>query len=408
MKILYIVPFVPWPLRVRSYNLIPRLAKKHEIYLVCVPSEPLHKEQESYLERFCKQVVYVPHGKLHAVVQCALAVPTKTPLRMAYCKSNDASTAVRRLLEDVNPDVIYVERWRPLQYIPTDTTVPVMCDPTDSMTLYNSRLSREGAWWERLIGRMEYRRFLDYESRLVQRADISAFCSQLDLDCVQKRAPGARCELVPNGVDCEKFYYKRNGEEQANRVVFTGNLKYRPNWHALRFFLRDILPLIRAQVPETTFLVAGNGAAHFLAESGGEVGFEAIDFVPDLRPYLASAVVSVAPLTVGSGVSNKLLEGFATGTAVVATSLACGDLPVKSGEHLLIGDNVRQFATHVIALLKDHELRSRLARNARLLVEELYDWEIVTRKMETLMSELVLRRAGTAAEKLDAPVQLQG
>ena len=36
MRILYIVPFVPWPLRVRSYNLIPRLAGEHEIYLLCL------------------------------------------------------------------------------------------------------------------------------------------------------------------------------------------------------------------------------------------------------------------------------------------------------------------------------------------------------------------------------------
>lgn len=395
MKILYILPFVPWPVRVRSYNLIPRLARKHEIHLLCVSSMKPNRDQKAYLESYCKQVVHVAHGRPQAVFQCLAALPTKTPLRMAYGKSDAARSMVGQLIEGVNPDVIYVERWRALQYLPEETSTPVLCDPTDSMTLYNRRLMRQGSWWERFIGWIEHRRFFDYEPMLARRADISVFCSSVDMECVKKRAAQARCELVPNGVDCEKFYFKRDGEEQANTLVFTGNLKYRPNWHALTFFLREIFPLIRAEMPETRFLVVGNGASQHVAASGGderEGKVKAIDFVADLRPYIASAVVSVAPLTVGAGVSNKLLEGFATGTAVVATPLACSGLPAKSGEHLLIANNARQFAAQVIALLKDHKLRSRLALNARRLVEEKYDWEIVAAGMEQLLLEVAQRR----------------
>jgi len=394
MKILYIVPFVPWPLRVRSYNLLPRLAKKHEISLVCISSTPPTEEQREFLERCCRKVVHVAHGRLRAVVQCAAALPTRAPLRMAYCGSRTASNVVREMLDETKPDVIYVERWRPLQYVPEEIEVPVMCDPTDSMTLYNSRLRREGLWWERVVGSLEYRRFSEYEGKLARRVDVSVFCSRLDMECVRNQAPDIRCEIVPNGVDCKKYFFKEETEEEPGTLAFTGNFKYRPNIHAAKYFLEDIYPRIQRSVPEVKVVAVGNGAETELANYRKRAGVKIVDFVPDLRPYVARAAVAVAPLTVGAGVTNKLAEAFAVGTPMVSTPLACGDLPVKDGDHLLIGRNAKEFADNVVTLLRDRVLRTQVAVRARRFVEN-YDWEIVSRKMDELLEETVARKTGS-------------
>ncbi len=385
MKILYIVPFVPWQIKVRSFNLIPRLAKNHEIYLACVSSAEPTAEQKEWMNRHCKRVVHVRHSAWKGMLQAALAVPTRTPMRMAYCRSTVAQEAVKRLYQEAQPDVVYVERWRGLEFLPKETTAPLVCDPTDSMTLYNRRLMEAGAWWERLVGLQEHRKFVKYEGKLARRADVCVFCSQVDMDMVKKQAPEMRYEIVPNGVDCKKYYFKEASEEESGVIVFTGSFKYRPNCHAAKFFLKEIFPRIRKEVPEAKFMAVGNGASKALQEHQGEAGFEAVDFVPDLRPYVAKAAVAVAPLSVGAGVSNKLGEGFAVGTPVVATPLACGDLPVKHGEHLLIGRNAEEFAEHVVRLLKDAELRKQMALCARRFVEKAYDWEIVSKKMEGVM-----------------------
>jgi len=403
MKIMYIVPFVPRQVKVRSFNLIPRLARRHQIHLVCVSSEAPSEAQRRYLEQHCESVTAIPHSRWRAIWQCAAALPTKTPMRIAYCESQAASKAVADLLRVAEPDVIYVERWRALQYVPRDAAAPVVCDPTDSMTLYNGRLSKTGASWERIVGWEEHRRFLRYEGTLARQADVSVFCSRLDMECVKEQASEARYELVPNGVDCEKLFFKDASEEEPATVVFTGNLKYRPNRHAVEFFLEKTFPLVRRQVPQAKFVAVGNGAEKALQRYRGTPGFEAIGFVPELRPYLARATVAVAPLTVGSGVSNKLGEGFAVGTPVVATPLACGDLPVRDGEHLLIARETPQFADRVIELLKDARLRRAIAARARRLVQEQYDWEIVSRKMETLMCELATFKGGIAAEEVQTP-----
>lgn len=387
MKILYIVPFVPWEIKVRSFNLIPRLARRHEIHLVCVSSAVPTVAQQEWLNTYCHSITHIPHSKLRGALQGALALPSKTPLRMAYAESKAANHAVRRACDHLRPDVIYVERWRALQFVPKDIEIPLVCDPTDSMTLYNRRLMDAGVWWEKVLGWEEHTKFARYEGGLARRASVVVFCSQLDRDAVKQQAPEVSYELIPNGVDCGKYFFKEPSEERAEQIVFTGSLKYRPNCHAVEYFLKHVFPIVRSAVPSANFIVVGNGASAALARFAGIPKVEVVGFVPDLRPYLAKAAVSVAPLTVGAGVSNKLGEGFAVGTPVVATPLSCGDLPVTNGRELFIGHDAQEFASKVIELLTHVPLRREIARRARAFIEQ-YDWDVVSAKMEQVFERL--------------------
>lgn len=389
MRILYVVPFVPWPVKVRSFNLIPCLAREHEIHLVCVSSDPPNVKQREWINRHCESVSHIQHSRWKGMAHCVAALPTMTPLRMAYCASRAAQVEVSKACRRTQPDLIYVERWRALRFIPPGLRVPLVCDPTDSMTLYNQRMMKAGAWWERLLGWEEYVKFRRCEGKLARRADVTVFCSHLDMECVKEQAPEVKCELVPNGVDCRRLYLKREGDEDPATLVFTGSFKYRPNYLAAKFFLEEIFPLIQKEVPQARFLAVGNGASRALARYRGRAGFETVDFVPEMRPYLAQATVAVAPLTVGAGVSNKIVEGFAVGTPVVATRLACGDLPVIHEQHLLIADSPRQFCEHVLRLFSDAKLRTQMVLRARRVVERHYNWKIVSGKMESVFLELV-------------------
>ncbi|HWR36302.1 MAG TPA: glycosyltransferase family 4 protein [Clostridia bacterium] len=388
MRILYILPFVPWPVRVRSYNLIPRLAREHSIDLVCLATSAQDMGRLDEVRKYCASVRVCGHNKFGALARTAISLPTRRPLREAFFQSSAMRREVGDAIAQNQPDVIYVERWRALQYVPQECRVPIVCDPTDSMTLYNRRLMSAGCWWERIIGTEEYLKFRSFEPKLARRVASAVFCSNVDKESVQALAPDASCVQVANGVDCDRFYRKSEGEEDPETIFFSGAFGYRPNRHAVRYFIQHVYPLIRQERSNVRLVLVGNQASRFLLkEHRGTPGLQITDFVPELRPALASATVSIAPIVVGAGVSNKILEAFAVGTPMVATQMACGDLPVRHGEHLLLASTPREFADNTLALLSNRELRESLANAGRKLVEEQYDWEIVARHMESVLMQ---------------------
>lgn len=398
MRILYLVPHIPWPIKVRSFNIIPRLARKHQIHLAALQqSAPQRWSADNDAINCCERVDLVPHSCFRAAFRCAIEAPTPAPLRIAYCRSTGMELAVRRSLDEFRPDVIYVERWRAMQYVPPNAGVPVLCDPTDSMGLYNQRLLAVGKWWERLIAAEEYIKFIRYEPYLASRATTTVFCSEIDLQHVKRRCPQGRFAIVPNGVDCDLFFRKSADEERVNTIVFTGSFAYAPNRRAVRFFLRDIFPLIRREVPDARFVAVGNSGHKYL-DSHIVEGMEVHDFVPDLRTYLATATVAVAPMTVGSGVSNKLLEAFSVGTPMVSTRIACGDLPVSDGRHLFVADDEKIFASRVIKLMQDADLRRHVTDNAHELVTRSYNWEVVANQLEVLLERLTQKSVNLPLE----------
>lgn len=394
MRILYIAPFVPWRVRVRSRNILAHLAKRHEVAAVCMARSENEAQRADSLRSLCREIVCVRLSRYEAALRCALCLPTPVPLRIAYSFSFEMRKAIRHMIRDFSPDVLYVDRWRALPNVPVNVRVPVICDPTDSMLLYNTRLIRAGAWWERLLGLEEAVKFLWYERRLAARASSVVFCSRLDLEVARGKNRSPHYEVIPNGVDCQKFFFKgATAEEESNRIVFTGNFGYPPNRRSMLFFLKNVLPLVRNQFPSVRLAVVGNEVER-LGDLLGSPGVEGMGFVPDLRSHIARAAISVVPIRVGAGVPNKLLEAFATGTAVVATPMACGDLPVQHGEHLLLADAARDFADATVRLLRNPELRLQLAFRARRLVETQYSLQAMSQKLEEILLRTIRSEPG--------------
>ncbi|MCB0241298.1 MAG: glycosyltransferase, partial [Anaerolineae bacterium] len=182
-----------------------------------------------------------------------------------------------------------------------------------------------------------------------------------------------RVETVPNGVDCA---YNRPGIAPVTpgSLVFNGSLTYDANYDAMQVFLSSVWPQLRQEIPSISLTITGSVAGVDLAGLALDSGVSLSGFVEDVRPLVAGAAVCVAPIRQGGGTRLKILEAMALGTPVVATSKAAEGLNVNAGEHLLIGDTAMEFASCVLRLLRDDELRARLARNARQLVEETYEW----------------------------------
>jgi glycosyltransferase involved in cell wall biosynthesis len=187
--------------------------------------------------------------------------------------------------------------------------------------------------------------------------------------------------VVPNGV-IARDYSGVTAAPQPDTLIFTGALRYRPNYDAMRWFIAEVWPQVRRVRPMARLFITGDHAGLALPDADG---IECTGFVDDIRPLLSSARLAVAPIFAGGGTRLKILEAMAAGTPVVATAKGAEGIDAASGEELLLADDAVSFAAQVVALLGDEGLRARLSQAARRLVAERYDWAIIGPRFESLV-----------------------
>jgi glycosyltransferase involved in cell wall biosynthesis len=190
---------------------------------------------------------------------------------------------------------------------------------------------------------------------------------------------------VPNAVDTERFRPARRAGRNGKRILLTGAMRSWANREAARFFVERVLPVIQRGCGKVTFEVVGDGADRLALGAAGSVVLTG--FVQDLSPYYRTCDVFVCPLTVGTGVKNKLLEAMASGCAIVTTSVGAEGLGVTDRHELLIADSPAEFASAVQLLLADTRLRQRLGANARRLAEQRFSSARTTERVLAALSE---------------------
>jgi len=203
-------------------------------------------------------------------------------------------------------------------------------------------------------------------------------------------APTARLELLYNGIDLEQFTPDENRRPDPDRIIYTGNLSYFPNADGIRYFVAEILPLIRREVPSVKLQIVGKDPPARVRNLASE-SVKVTGFVPDIRAeYLASAV-AIAPVRFGAGTLNKVLEPMALGVPVVSTPIGAEGLPFESGTHLMLAGSPEDFARGVVSLLKDPALRRKLSANGMEIVRSNYGWGAVAGTLEDVYSTLLHR-----------------
>jgi glycosyltransferase involved in cell wall biosynthesis len=249
-------------------------------------------------------------------------------------------------------------------------------------TSQNSSLARLRTW-------VSWQKAHQYETCLFRKFQACTVVSPTELDHVAAMVSAANCrvEVVPNGVDCQ---HNRPGLVQLvpNTLVFNGSLTYSANYEAMRFFLAEIYPLIRHQVPGVAVTITGSISDVNLPGLRLDENVRFSGYVEDVRPLVAGAWACVVPICQGGGTRLKILEAMALGTPVVATSKGAEGLDVVDGEHILLADDPGSFASRALQLLNDPELRQRLAANARRLVEQRYDWAQIGQQFVALVEQV--------------------
>ncbi|MBT4519885.1 MAG: glycosyltransferase family 4 protein [Halieaceae bacterium] len=189
---------------------------------------------------------------------------------------------------------------------------------------------------------------------------------------------------IPNTVSSSVLVDSRRVDD-IFRMLFVGNLDYAPNQDALFRLLRHVLPRVREQVADARLVVVGRGGDQIAAEYGSDAGVDWLGYVTDLEAQYQSASIGVVPLRVGGGSRIKILEAFAQGLPIVASSKAAQGLAVQHGRELMIADDHDAMLEAILHLTENTQQRDALVRHARRFVEREHSPAVVSRQMRSLL-----------------------
>jgi glycosyltransferase involved in cell wall biosynthesis len=231
-------------------------------------------------------------------------------------------------------------------------------------------------------------RLARYEKTAFSLVDGVVAVSADDEKALQALRPEVRTAVVPNGVDTASFVPGMR-REAGERVLFIGKLDYRPNVDAAEWFVRESWPLVRRCLPAATLDVVGRDPTTSVERLGGAEGVNVIGEVPDDRLWFQRASLLVVPMRMGSGVRLKVLQAMATATPIVSTALGMAGTNAIDGTHYLRGDTPPELASAIVTILRERELRARLASASLDLVRSRFDWRVILPRLDEFHREIV-------------------
>jgi len=390
MKLFVLLPRIPFPLekgdKLRAFNQIKQLAKHNEIVLCALNDNAKVSEQDAFraLQPYCQSITFIKISKPQIVLGLVRAFLRGLPMQCGYFFNRKAAKRIDALIAKHKPDMLFCQLLRTAEYI-RHKDIPKTIDYQDIFSYGMKRRADVASPLTRPIFNMEYHRLKRYEASIFEDFDVRTIISEPD----RKLFPHERRDdilIIPNGVDHD--YFKPQESEKKYDLVFTGNMSYAPNVNAVSYLTNEILPIVWKALPEVTLYIAGatpdpkvkKAASQRVIVSG---------WLDDIREAYAQSRVFIAPMRIGTGLQNKLLEAMSMHLPAITSPLANASLGAKPNEEILIGSNAEEMAQNIITLLTDHDKAERLAQAGYDFTNRVYDWCKATERMEEAMKAVI-------------------
>jgi len=397
MKILFLSHRIPFPPdkgdKIRAFNVVRHLAEHHEVSVAALIDDARDTRHVPQLESMVRRVL---HARIHPRLDRALALRSALlgkPISCSYFYSRSLQGRLDRLIREEAFDAIVCSSSPMAEYLFRSTrTAEVgralrVMDLIDIDSLKWAQYAQRASHWTRWIYRHEAHYLALYEQRIARDFQHLLVVSE------QERAlfPGGAVPnllSMTNGVDLDFFSpAARSGGAGEPALVFTGVMDYWPNVEGVTWFTEDVLPLIRAAVPEVRFYIVGSRPNAAVQQLARHPGVTVTGFVQDVRDYVARAAVCVVPLRIARGIQNKVLEAMAMARPVVSTSEAFEGIQAKAGSDIVVARGAQEFATSVLELLSNRPAAEEIGVRARACVEKNYAWSSTLGVLDRVLAQ---------------------
>lgn len=387
MNILFLSRWYPFPTnngsKLRVFHLLRALAAQHSVTLLSF------REQQEVVDTaapeirsLCREIHTVPWPKFNPTSGTSIAgLFNPKPRSVLDSYSPEMAEKIQQLIAQNQFDVIIASQVGTAGYGRNFQNIPALFEEVE-MGIYHEQLAQAASFKSRLRYRLTLGKQANYLRELLQYFHTCTVVSEPERELVKTAVPGYQnVEVIPNCMNLADYDQVRV-EKRPNSLIFTGSFTYHVNHQAMEWFVGEVNPLVQAQIPDVQLSITGDHANLPLPPANNVT---LTGFVDDIRSWIASSCISLAPIFMGGGTRLKILEAMALRTPVVATSKGAEGLDVEHGKHLLLADTPQAFADAVVRLLQDPDLYQTIANNGYQLIAEKYDWPSVTPHFLTLV-----------------------
>jgi glycosyltransferase involved in cell wall biosynthesis len=310
---------------------------------------------------------------------------TNKPYQTGYFFQRGIQSKILRLLEKEAPDHIYCQLIRTTEYVKNIHHIPKTLDYMDALSKGMYRRAEIASGLKRKLFIIEGKRLAEYENRMFDYFNHHTIISKQDRSFIS-HPQRDQIVIIENGIGEEFSNYPANNSPQYD-LVFTGNMNYPPNVESAVFLAEEVCPLLKTEFPNLTLLLSGADPNQRVKELAIKDKIIVTGWIDDIRSSYAAGKLFVAPLQIGTGLQNKLLEAMAMGRPSITTPLANNALNAVHNETILIASNATEFAEAIRTLLTDQELYDRLAENGKTFVLKTFSWPHAVEKLVQLMQK---------------------
>jgi len=386
-EILFLCHRIPYPPnkgdKIRSWHVLRHLASKHTVHLACFVDAPEDWAHRETIQRLCGEC-YFERLERSAVQWRNLS---GLAAGKSVTESHFASAALRQWVKQIAARhriaSVYVFSSAMAQYLPSVASPEIrrVIDFVDLDSEKWRQYARHRKPPLRWIYDLEARRLSAYERNMAQLASVNLFVTDGEAESFRRLAPESSAKVITihNGVDIEYFSpdraYADPFKAGGRAIVFTGAMSYWANEDAVTWFAMKVFPAIRQQEPRAEFWIVGAEPGQAVKSLARLPGITVTGTVPDVRPFLAHAAAVVAPMRIGRGIQNKILEAMAMAKSVVASDMARSGLDIAAiSNGVSVATTPAEFVGRLMSAFRDPRLAAEMGRRAREWVVAEYDW----------------------------------
>jgi polysaccharide biosynthesis protein PslH len=397
MKILVITPSHVYP-PVKGYQVllcrhIEQLAARHSFDLLTFGNPDDQDSRDDPIKLLCHSIQFVPLPKWKIALNLLSGLFSSEPFQIGLYRSKAMTAAVENRLRSTCYDAVICQLTRTVQFLPKWYQGATLLNMVDPLVLNYSRSLLWQPWYIRFALKQEIARLLRYELRHALRFSSAMLISQADIIDYSKLLSKVSFKQITYGIDTVFFHPDISVNRVPGMIIISGNMGYAPNVDGVRYFCKEVFPLILEQVPDATLWLVGARPTTAIQKLANGKNITVTGYVEDVRYYLCRSMVSVCPIRLNVGTQTKVLEALATGTPVVSTSAGNQGVVGESGHHLWVADTPDEIAECVVSLLNRQQWDS-FSENGRQFVQKHFQWRHSAEELEAMLTEMVAKSKG--------------